>query len=756
MPAARRQPQTLFAIAVAAAVLLIAGAVFADYWSAKPPDATATFVGRSSCIDCHREQADAFRDSHHDLAMDVATDKSVLGDFNDATLEHDGLTNRMFRDGNKFMVHTEGPDGKMQDFEVKYVFGVDPLQQYMVEFDRSENMKPGAVGRLQVLRISWDTHAKKWFYLRPPDVEDKLAPDDPLHWTGIAQRWQTMCADCHSTDLKTGFDVATNRYHTTFSEIDVSCEACHGPGSMHVELANAKSLFWDRNHGYGLAKLKGGTNQQQLQACAPCHSRRGLLDAGFTAGDKYFDHYNLELLNQDTYFDDGQIKDEVYVFGSFIQSKMYHKDIRCTDCHDPHSLKLKHPGNETCTSCHQHAAGKYDVPSHHHHTPGTPGSMCVDCHMPHRTYMEVDPRRDHSLRVPRPDLSVKLGTPNACSGCHVQDQLKTMDEARREELVEYGDWLEAAEAGDEAVREAINETDAWCDEACEKWYGAERKTPEHFAESLAAFRRGDDGAVKKMLALATQPQDVAPAIARATALSELGMNQIVEAIPIAISLLKNENEHPVVRAAAVGVMVSAPPAATKKTLLPLLDDSLRLIRGEAARVLVSSGAYREMSASERTRVDLALREVQQSLMAAADRAGAHMAWAMLCEQQGRAEPAIQGYETAMRLEPLTTGPRTNLAGLLEQLAEQNPGPQSMQLMARAAALRDEELPLLARDAKLAPDNADVQYRYGLALYLQDDYDSALKQIQRAVELQPTVELFQQAARLLQEKMDSEK
>ena len=362
--------------------LALIGGVFADYWSARPPGIEATFVGRSSCADCHQAEAAAYQGSHHDLAMDLATEETVLGDFNDATLEHDGMVSRMYRDGDRFMVYTEGEDGQMQDFEVKYVFGVEPLQQYMVEFDRTSDMPADQVSRVQVLRISWDTKEKRWFYLRPPDVDEKLEPDDPLHWTGIAQRWQTMCADCHSTNLARNFDANSNRYHTTFSEIDVSCEACHGPGSLHVELAQDKSLFWDRRYGYGLAKLKGDDPEPQLQTCAPCHSRRGILDSSFRAGDSYCDHFQLELLRPDTYFADGQIKDEVYVYGSFIQSRMYHKGIRCTDCHDPHSLQLKHPGNETCTSCHQHSAGKYDVPSHHHHVPGTAGAMCVDCHMP--------------------------------------------------------------------------------------------------------------------------------------------------------------------------------------------------------------------------------------------------------------------------------------------------------------------------------------------------------------------------------------
>lgn len=734
--------------------LLIVGGVFADYWSAKPRDAVTSFVGRSSCIECHQDQADKFKNSHHDLAMDVATDETVLADFDNAEFEHDGMVNRMFRDGKKFMVHTEGPTGKMEDFEVKYVFGVDPLQQYMVEFDRTPDMPPQEIARLQVLRISWDTHRKKWFYLRPPDVAEKLEPNDPLHWTGIAQRWQTMCADCHSTNLQRNFDVKTAKYHTTFSEIDVSCEACHGPGSLHVELANSRSLFWDRHHGYGLAKLKGESNQPQLEACAPCHSRRGLLDGSFTAGSSYCNHFNLELLQSDTYYDDGQIKDEVYVYGSFIQSKMHHKGIRCTDCHDPHSLELKHPGNETCTSCHQHAAGKYDVPSHHHHAPGTPGSMCVDCHMPHRTYMDVDPRRDHSLRVPRPDLSVKFGTPNACSGCHVKDQLEKLPTPKRDSFREYADWLNAAERGDAEAREILASVDQWCDDACEKWYGAERKTPEHFVEALASFRRGDEGSIAKLLALANKSDEDAPAIARATALSELGASNVREAVAVATKLLKESDEDPVVRAAAIGVFMGASPEAARKALVPLLDDPIRLVRAEAARVLVASGAFQSLNVSERTQVDLAIEEVKASLMAASDRGGAHMAWAMLCEQQGRPEAAIEAYETAMRLEPTMTGPRTNLAALLEQLANQQRGPQSLQLIARAEALRDDELPLLARDAKLAPENPDIQYRYGLALYLAGKLDESLKQLKLAVKLAPDVELFSTAVRLLEERMSS--
>ncbi len=735
-----------------ALVLAIGGIVFADYWSALPLEVQKTYLGRQACVECHQEQVDEFVGSHHDRAMDLATSETVLGNFNDVTFEHDGVASRMFRDGQRYMIRTEGEDGQLHDFHVKYVFGVDPLQQYMVEFDRPETMPENEISRLQVLRISWDTAKKAWFYLRPPDVKDKLAPDDPLHWTGIAQRWQTMCAACHSTNLQTNFDAKSLQYHTTFSEIDVSCEACHGPASLHVELAKKKSLFWDRHHGYGLAKLKGDDSEPQLQACAPCHSRRSQLTDTYVAGDAYCDHFKLELLSDDTYFADGQIKDEVYVYGSFIQSRMYHKGIRCSDCHDPHSLKLKYPGNQTCTSCHQHAAGKYDVPSHHHHKPGTPGAMCVDCHMPQRTFMDVDPRRDHSLRVPRPDLSVQLGTPNACSGCHVADQIESIDPAVRSRLVEYADWQQAAVDHDD-VAAAINRTDQWCEDACQRWYGDLRKTPSHFAQSIAAFRRGDAGAVEQMLRLSLQPTDDAPAMARASALSELAARDVSEAIPTAKEILQSPNQDPIVRAAAIDVFMAArDPETIAVALMPLLKDDSRLVRIEAARVLVGSGVYQTMSGAEQAGIDRALQEVKSSIMLTNDRAGAHMNWAMLCEARGRFAEAMDAYQTAMRVEPMTTGPRTNLAALLEQMSSQSSPAEQADLRRRVDELRSGELPLLARDAKLAPKNAAIQYRYGLALYLANRLEEAMQQLEKAVELEPEVEDFKQARDLLKQKL----
>ncbi|MCO8120870.1 tetratricopeptide repeat protein [Stieleria sp. TO1_6] len=574
-----------------------------------------------------------------------------------------------------------------------------------------------------------------------------------------------MCADCHSTNLENHFDTQTATYHTTFSEIDVSCEACHGPGSLHIKLANKKSLFWDRHHGYGLAKLKGHDPEPQLQTCAPCHSRRAVMATGFEPGADYFDHFRMETLGESTYHGDGQIKDEVYVYGSFIQSKMYHKGIRCTDCHDPHSLKRKHPGNETCTSCHQHAAGKYDVPAHHHHAPGSEGAKCVNCHMPHTTYMELDQRRDHSIRIPRPDLSVKLGTPNACSHCHVKDQLEKFapDQQDTFRSREYAQWLLAAEqdggqivgVDGESLSEMIRKTDQWCDDACAKWYGDQRNLTPHFAEALVPLRRGDADAEQAAAKLLQINDERAPAIAKATLLEELARRRYRGLPKIALELSQQADQHPMVRSAATASLAMANPAIAKPRLMQLLKDDSRLVRISAGRALLSSPAFAELSAFERNQLDPVIKEIHHELMATPDRSGAHVNWAMVCEQLGRYGEAIEAYQTAIRVEPRTTGPRSNLSNLLEQLAPSVPPGEQAALLKRAKQLKQEELPLLARDAGLAPELGAIQYRYGLALYLDGQMDKALQQLEKAVQLEPDNQDFQTAVKLLKEKMAEE-
>ncbi|HJZ04763.1 MAG TPA: multiheme c-type cytochrome, partial [Patescibacteria group bacterium] len=386
----------------------------------------ARFVGGKVCAGCHEEEYKLWSGSHHDLAMQGANEKTVLGDFNDVGFTYFGVESKFYRRDGKFMVRTDGPDGKLHDYEIKYTFGIYPLQQYLIEF-------PG--GRLQALSIAWDSRPKseggqRWFHLYP---NEKIIHDDILHWTGPNQNWNYMCADCHSTNLKKNYDQKLNKYNTTWSEINVSCEACHGPGSLHVELAK-RSESENKNLGYSkglvvrLDERKGikwtvdpqtgrairsepRITNIEIETCAPCHSRRSVIWKDHAFGKPYMDTHLPTLLEEDMYYADGQIQGEVYEYGSYLQSKMYHEGVTCSDCHEPHSLKLRADGNGVCTQCHLNS--KYDSTLHHFHKMGSVGTSCVECHMPVTTYMVIDPRHDHSIRIPRPDLSVKIGTPNA-------------------------------------------------------------------------------------------------------------------------------------------------------------------------------------------------------------------------------------------------------------------------------------------------------------------------------------------------------
>ncbi len=378
------------------------------------------FVDNRICQSCHPQAFEDWQGSHHDQAMQQATEATVLGDFDNAAFTHQGMTSRFFTRDGKFFVHTEGPDGQMADFEVQYTFGIDPLQQYLIPF-------PG--GRLQSLPIVWDVRKQRWFHLYP---DETVKPGDALHWTGLYQNWNVMCAECHSTNLNKQYDRETQTYQTTWSEINVSCQACHGPGGRHVDWAKREAdnlSAQDRQSNapvtdlvVDFAKLDG---PGQVAQCARCHSWRRQVSAKDQHGRSLFDDFVPERLQTGLYHADGQILDEVYVYGSYVQSKMYRAGVRCTDCHQPHTLKLRAEGNALCVQCHQSqpdkrfstlAAKAYDTPEHHFHPTGSAGAQCVNCHMPDQTYMRIDPRRDHSFRVPRPDVSVKLGTPMPVPG----------------------------------------------------------------------------------------------------------------------------------------------------------------------------------------------------------------------------------------------------------------------------------------------------------------------------------------------------
>ncbi|HTN74724.1 MAG TPA: HEAT repeat domain-containing protein, partial [Pirellulaceae bacterium] len=490
--------------------------------------------------------------------------------------------------------------------------------------------------------------------------------------------------------------------------------------------------------------------------CATCHARRELLAAGYQPGADYADHYATELLSRLTYHADGQIEDEDFEHGSFLQSKMYHKGIRCTDCHDPHSAKPKHEGNKLCTSCHQHPAGKYDSPLHHHHQEGGQGASCVACHMPTTTYMDVHVRHDHSLRVPRPDLSVALSTPNACTACHLdqkklKEAVKTADpDAKTDHLKQYLNFLQAARTGNATIKAELSRLDQWSAEATKKWYGEkpeQKQEPRHFAFALSAARNGDVKA-NELLADVVLNRTW-PAIVRATALTEWQQYGSPEMLAASITSLQDPN--PLVRAAAAGNLMFAPPEERIAALVPLLKDPDFIVRRVAARTLVD--VARAMTPHDRGELNAVLIAWTDGLLANNDRGGVYLAIGSLQQQRNGPTAGEAMYREAIRVEPNLVGARANLAAALEAKLEdpQLPGEQRSRLQQEIAGLRAAEFELIARDARLAPENASVQYRYGLALYLRGEMPAALAAIEKAVTLSPRVTEFRLSYALLLQK-----
>ncbi len=669
----------------------------------------ARYLGAPACARCHPAETERWKGSDHELAMKPATPEWVLGDFDDASFTYFGVTSRMFRKGDRYFITTDGPQGKLETYRVSYTFGVRPLQQYMVEFED---------GRVQVLPIAWDTEGKRWFHLYP---DEKVDHESPLHWTKSAQTWNYECADCHSTNLRKNYDPKTDTYRTTYSEMNVSCEACHGPGSIHVELAEVGKLGRDER-GSGLVPLGGPDPRVEIETCAPCHSRRWPIYPGFRPGMRYLDYYLPSLFDGDLYFPDGQILEEVYDYGSFLQSKMYRAGVRCTDCHDPHSAGLRRAGNKLCTSCHE--AESHESFEHHRHKLRKRGRFeekgkficvqchCIECHMPERTYMGVDPRRDHSMRIPRPDLSVRLGTPNPCNGCH------------RDKSAE------------------------WAAEKTLAWYGAERAEGPHYGVAMEAGRRGDPQGEKDLLELVSR-QEEGPMI-RATALSLLGRYASEDARRASRQALSDPDA--LVRYVAVRNVERYFLPDLVDLLAPLLGDSVRLVRTEAVRALAP--AYRVLSKADSAAFDRAASEYEERELMANDQAESYHNLGIFYANLGSYGRAESSYRMALKLNGDFYPAAINLATLYGRLGRRDEAERTLReviekhpdvaeghynlalLLAEEEGRLGEAAEELRAAARLDPSEVRIKYNLGLALERLGRYGEAENTLLEATRLAP--------------------
>jgi predicted CXXCH cytochrome family protein len=719
-----------------------------------------------SCAACHAQQVADWLGSHHEQAMQVANAATVLGDFQNATFNDGAVTSRFFQRDDQWIVHTVGEDGNYADFTVRYTFGITPLQQYLLELPQ---------GRLQAFTVAWDTREDRWFSLYPGET---FAPDDRLHWTSRSFTANSSCLDCHVTGLQLGYDPASDSYQTTWDAVNVGCQACHRVTEQHIVWAQTLPQPLARDHVNIGIEYQSLSPQEQVDGCARCHARRtpiraaqsssshpnlgsgspsgaragspGSLEGATPAGGytdrwgeaSFLDDYMPELLHAGYYHADGQMLDEVFNYGSYLQSKMYAAGLSCTTCHDPHTLQLRLPGNQLCASCHQLnaptaayptlKAQEYDSPAHHFHEAGAPGSFCVDCHMPTTTYMVVDPRHDHSFSIPRPDLTLQWGTPNTCAQCHKL--------SRGPDSVN-GDGEAAAGASSPDSAEAA----AWAARAMDEWYGPQWRQRPSLAGLMTLARQGDAAAAEPLLTVIEDPAQ--PAIVRATAaeLTALLPDPYRASVLTQLAPLATDAS-PLVRIGVIRALAELPEASKMPLLAPLLADPVRAVRIEAIRALVATplgDALLEsvFTPTERQDFDAALSDYIAAQTALADHPEGYLNLGNLYTQLGRdpardpandadlAEAAyLMAVERGWNFPPAYTALATfyyrqgrvqeaedTLRGAVQRLPQRGEPHYSLGLFLVQQQRPQEAAASLAMAAELMPTQPRVYYNYGLLL-----------------------------------------
>jgi len=666
------------------------------------------YAGSQNCCECHAQAFELWKNSHHALAerpVDEALDKAAF--YPPREIKHASQTSKTQFSAGRMELVAAALDGRIKPRPVERVIGVQPLHQFLVA-------EPG--GRYQVTELAVDTEKNEWF-----DVfgnEDRQ-PGEWGHWTGRGMSWNSMCAACHNTRVQKNYKLSSDSYETTVAEGGVGCEACHGPMAEHAAWQEAHAQSRPRPSDPALTRFFSDT---WLSVCGSCHARRSDLTGAFRPGADFLDHFSPALPDEtETYYPDGQVRDEDFEYGSFLGSRMYGLGVRCLHCHDPHSGKTRTADNLLCFQCH---GGKIDPEQHSHHRPDTPGSFCVDCHMPQTAYMQRHLRRDHGLTIPDPLLTKEHGIPNACSRCH----------------------------DDKPVE--------WSIEYAQQWYGQKLDRPtQRRARCLAEARAGSAGALSSMAKLTREEEFKSP-FWKAVAAGVLPLGNLLDASQEEARNVLLEwagDPAPLVRAvSARSLNQYAGDAAVNAALRRLLEDPVRLVRVEAAWAL-----HAEVPLESRAGQDLCnfldqSADQPAGLLQAAvlklDRGNSAAALPLLRQAiawDGRSAPLRHAYATALSL----TGDSAEAARQLEQACQSEPRNAGLRfdwgLALGETGELERALETFRKAVALDPRFARAWYNLGLAASHLGKTAEAVEALQRAERLEPDSADFSYALAIVQ-------
>lgn len=651
-----------------------------------PQASNAVYVGSDKCMSCHQKEAALYKTSDHYHAMDTVSAATVRGDFNNTQFVYHGDTAFFYQRGGQYFVKTTDSTGAKKEFLIRYTFGWQPLQQYLIQFED---------GRLQVLPFCWDTREKvkggqRWFHLYD---KEKISHTDELFWMGYNQNWNYMCADCHTTDFYSNFDYAQNKFNSSWKEIRVSCESCHGPASAHMEWTDNKSskllykgfpislkskaLNWKMDDSMQTMQPASMiTNDTLIETCARCHARATRFTDVYKHGQSFLQSHIPSTADPVNYYIDGQIKEENYEYASFLQSKMYAKGVTCTNCHDPHSMKVLTTGNGLCTNC--HAPAKYDGPQHSFHKINGTGNQCVGCHMPVTTYMVVDNRLDHSIRIPRPDHSLTMGTPNACNKCHKDKSVK------------------------------------WAAESFTKWYANKLPKEKTYAELMHAVSRYIRESEPSLYDLLQQKKF--PSIIRATALEQYGYYSTARVSSILFDELKSDD--PVLRLNALKAISNHPEETVLGHARSLLFDKVAAVRMEAMNALAPYNS--KLGSDEVNQFNLVMKEYMNVQEKMSHRPEGIFNRALLKNTTGNDSEAVQLYLECIKRFPSFVQSYSNLSDIYR-------------LQGKEAEIKQ----LLDKGLQYQPQNAYLYYSLGLWYIRQKDNNRGMEALKIAANNAPS-------------------
>ncbi len=673
-------------------------------------------ISNQQCITCHEQAQDDWRKSDHANAMAIANESSVLADFDNKYVEHYGQKAHFFIKDKRYQV-TISYDDKADTYPIKYTFGHFPLQQYLVET---------AIGKLQVLPFAWDSRnetvgGQRWYHNYS---HEEIRPQDRLHWRQPLQNWNGMCADCHSDGLLRKYDPKDNSFSSQFDNINVGCLSCHSDMSDHAKKSVKRNVGadvtsvkhptgqWLKSLGDKTAHWKGEQRDNTfMDGCFACHSLRTPLTDGFKPNTPFLDQFIPQLLSAPNYHVDGQIKEEVYVYGSFLQSKMFKAGVNCLDCHDKHTMKLKAEGNGLCLQC--HGAEVYNVKEHHQHNDNSTGAECVNCHMPENRYMGVDDRRDHSFKIPRPDLSLTFNTPNACKSCHA------------------------------------DKSNQWASDTLKKWHG-KAKAVLQSKQLLMMLNSGQAISFEQhMSILADEKLDV---ISRATALKLLSYATTTLSADVLVPYLTHEE--PLLRLNAVNVATLLSPEDKVRHITPLLSDDYKSVRIAAARSLVTS----EIATTDKKAFNQAFKALINTNNINSWRGEGMANQGVLAIEMNKLTDAEIAFKNMIKIEPYFNASYINLADIYR--VQQKPFQEAVVLKkgiennSKSAVLHyayglhfvrqkklNKGLPLFEKSIMLQPKNSHYAYTYVLAV------DGAGQSKQALIKLKTLIKNYQDNTQL---------